>query len=40
MDQGQYTDLKVDNLIHSQIIQDISKKYNVYIVIDINFRSY
>ena len=26
MDQGQYTDLKVDNLIHSQIIQDISKK--------------
>ena len=29
MNQGQYTDLKVDNLIHSRIIQDISKKYKI-----------
>lgn len=29
MNQGQYTDLKVDNLIHSRIIQDISRKYKI-----------
>lgn len=36
MDQGQYTDLKVDNLIQSKIIQDISKKYKIPVFEEIS----